>query len=183
MSPWRLEDNDSHVEEIIDVLFPGDPLLCVGRTEYKFSTKPRSTWRDHLHGMQFIVPNPMSRVSGKTQDGKESEHCLDNTGPRRFLVVEFDGPSTDQQARRLRHLGQFAPLVMVVHSGGRSIHGWFFAADQCEETVHKFMRYAVAIGADHATWPRCHFVRMPDGQRDTEHPQRVYYFDPRKVRP
>jgi hypothetical protein len=31
-SPVRFEDNKSRTEEIIDALFPGNPLLCVGRS-------------------------------------------------------------------------------------------------------------------------------------------------------
>ena len=31
ISPVRFEDNESHTEEIIDALFPGNPLLCCGR--------------------------------------------------------------------------------------------------------------------------------------------------------
>jgi len=30
ISPVRFENNESHTEEIIDAIFPGDPLLCVG---------------------------------------------------------------------------------------------------------------------------------------------------------
>jgi hypothetical protein len=30
-SPLRFHDNDSHTEELIDALFPGNPLLCAGR--------------------------------------------------------------------------------------------------------------------------------------------------------
>ena len=36
-SPVRFEDSESHAEEIIDVGFPGDPLLCVGLDNYDFT--------------------------------------------------------------------------------------------------------------------------------------------------
>src|SRR5215475_4952479 len=32
-------------EEIIDSLFPGNPLLCLGRGKYSFDTQPREFWR------------------------------------------------------------------------------------------------------------------------------------------
>ena len=35
---------------------------------------------------------------GITQEGKPSAHTLNNTGPRRFLVIEFDTGSEDEQA-------------------------------------------------------------------------------------
>jgi hypothetical protein len=41
ISPVRFENNESHTEEIIDAIFPGDPLLCVGRSSYDFDTRSR----------------------------------------------------------------------------------------------------------------------------------------------
>ena len=45
-----------------------------------------------------------------TQEGKESEHTLGNTGPRRFLVVEFDTGGIDEQdaGRKYGHCGDNA---------------------------------------------------------------------------
>jgi hypothetical protein len=95
--------------------------------------------------MQVIVPSPMSAQTGMTQDGKESEHTLSNTGARRFLVIEQDGGNADEQAAILLHLAARAPLVLAVHSGSKSIHGWFMAAGQPEERLRRFMRDAVAL--------------------------------------
>ncbi len=103
-SPVRFEDNDSHTEEIIDRLFPDDPLLCVGRSNWFFETRPREALRGRLAELQFIVPSAMSARTGCTQDARPSEHTLENTGPRRFLVVEFDTGTTDEQAALLLHL-------------------------------------------------------------------------------
>src|SRR5262245_17952073 len=89
-SPIRIEDNKSHTEEIIDRLFPGNPLLCCGKSQSEFDTAPREHWRGELVRLQFIVPSPMSAVSGFTKDGRESKHTLSNTGLRRFLICEFD---------------------------------------------------------------------------------------------
>jgi hypothetical protein len=44
-APIRFDDERSHAEEIIDILFPGDPLLCVAKSSYDFRTRRRSTWR------------------------------------------------------------------------------------------------------------------------------------------
>ena len=48
MSPVKWNDGRSHAEEIIDLLFPGDPLLCVAHSKYKFKTAPREKWRGRL---------------------------------------------------------------------------------------------------------------------------------------
>jgi hypothetical protein len=53
-------------EEIIDRLFPGNPLLCCGYSNKKFFTRPRETFRGYLSGMSLIVPSPMNAITGVT---------------------------------------------------------------------------------------------------------------------
>lgn len=178
LSPARIEDNEQHVEQIIDCLFPGNPLLCCGKSQSVFDTRAREHWRGELARLQLIVPSPMSAIEGVTQDGKPSRHTLSNTGPRRFLVCEFDTGETDEHAALVIHLAGYAPLVCVVHSGGKSLHGWFYVAGQPEGKALKFFRYAVSLGADPATWTRSQFVRMPDGTRDNGKRQTVFFFHP-----
>jgi hypothetical protein len=120
----------------------------------------------------------MTSRSGTTQEGKESAHALSITGPRRFLVIEQDGGTIDEQAAVLLHLAERAPLAVAVHSGSKSIHGWFYSAGQSEEKLRGFMQYAVSLGADRATWTRSQFVRMPDGLRENGRRQVVYFFNP-----
>ncbi len=150
-SPVRIEDSAAHTEAVIERLFPGNPLLCCGTSQFDFDTKPRADWRGQLARLQFIVPSPMSTVVGMTKDGRPSKHTLDNTGPRRFLICEFDQGATDAHAALLLHLGRFAPLVCTVHSAGKSLHGWFLVAGQPDVKVEKFFRYTVSLGADRAT--------------------------------
>ncbi len=177
LSNPRFEDSKQRTEEIIDHLFPGNPLLCCGKTNAVFDTKPRDEWRGQLSALQFIVPSPMSDVEGVTKKGKPSRHTLSNTGPRRFLVCEFDTGTPDDHAALLLHLGTFAPLVCAVHSGGKSLHGWFFVHGQLDAKVEKFFRYAVSLGADHATWTRVQFVRVPDSTRDNGKRQTVFFLN------
>jgi len=178
VSPVRIEDSKSHTEEIIDTLFPNNPLLCAGRSNCDFATHTRGEWRGKLAALQLIVPSPMSAPRGITQEGKESAHALSNTAARRFLVIEFDHGGVDEHAALLLHLAARAPLAIVVHSGSRSLHSWFYCAGQTEERLQRFMRYAVSLGADRATWTRSQFVRMPDGTRDNGKRQTVYFFNP-----
>lgn len=178
----------SQAEMIADALFPGNPLLCVGKRQSDLAwPQEREEWRGELATLQYIVPSPMSATEGLNQSGKLTNRCLANTGPRRFLVIEADPPKyddlspaerarfgteaqysgvkQDEQAAILFHLGQYAPLVLAVHSGGKSIHGWFYCHGQDESKVREFMRYAVSLGADRATFTKCQWVRLPDGQR------------------
>ena len=215
-SPVRLEANEPHTEEIMDRLFPGDPLLCVGKYAKKptgeiytaFDTRPREAWRGELASLELVVPSPMAKLEGVTKKGKPSRHTLDATGPRHFLVIETDfsifardGKTetefaplvrqldaqgftiADMGAAVLLHLAQRAPLVLAVYSGGKSLHGWFFCAGQPEAKLRRFMEHAVALGADHATWCKSQFVRVPDGTRGNGNRQTVFFFDPNLTKP
>lgn len=181
-SPVRIADSAAHTMEIIGRLFPDNPLLCVGKyipnadgaTEHY--TKPRNEWTE-LEQWELVVPSPMSAPTGLTKEGKESAHSLSNTGARRFLVVEFDQGTPDDHAALLLHLARYAPIVCALHSGGKSMHGWFYVHGQPDEKVARFFRYAVSLGADHATWTRCQFVRMPDGTRDNGQRQTVFFLN------
>jgi hypothetical protein len=207
MSPMPLLGTQRHTETVIDILFPGNPLICCGRAVNQFSTAPRDAWRGLLSTMQFLVPSPMRAHFGqKKHGGGVSSRCLDNTGPRRFLVIECDFKEKDENgndtadAPLLRslasvgmsvadlcaalhwHLAHFLPLVLVVHSGGKSLHGSYFVQGQSEVKLGEFMRYAVSLGADDATWSRCQLVRMPDGTRDNGNRQSIVYFCPEVLR-
>lgn len=182
-SPVRCVADEIPADWIIDQLFPGNPLLCVGLDMATFTTAPREDFRGKLGKQSLIVPSPMSALTGKRKsDGQRSGHTLDNTGPRSFLVTEFDTGTADDQAALLWHLSGFAPLVMVLWSGSKSYHGWFNCHGATDEAIARFFRYAVSIGADPATWTRSQFVRLPQGWRaDKGKPQSVYYFDNSKL--
>jgi hypothetical protein len=182
ISPIRFEDNFPHTEEIIGALFPGNPLLCCGKSKAVFATQSREEWRGKLTAMQFIVPSPMIARIGRTQDGRQSAHALENTAPRRFLVIEQDQGKIDEQAAILLHLAKLRPMALAAHSGSKSLHGWFYCAGQSEERAQAFMRYGATLGADPATWTRSQFVRMPDGTRDNGNRQTVYFFNPWVIR-
>jgi hypothetical protein len=179
-SPVRFDDDDPHTEDVVDVLFPGNPFLCAGESSFCFRTASRGSFRGSLSKLQFIVSSPMIAESGHTKDGKESAHTIENTGPRRFLVIEFDQGAPDEQAALLDHLSRRGPLALVVHSGNKSLHGWFYCADTPAEILHRFMTLARRLGADLATWRnRSQFVRMPDGRREHGgNRQTVFYFNP-----
>jgi hypothetical protein len=182
ISPIRFEDNAPHTEKIIDVLFPGNPWLCVGASNSNFKTRRREELRGQLSALALIVPSPMTSRTGHTQEGKESEHTLSSTGPRRFLVIEQDRGTVDEQAAILQHLAERAPLSLVVHSGSKSLHGWFYCSGQTEDRLQRFMRYVVSLGADPATWTRLQFCRMPDGTRENGKRQTVYFLNQETVK-
>ena len=164
-SPFEMQKGDSRTEEIIDILFPGNPWLCVGQSARMFRTQQREKWRGQLHRYALIVPSPMTSQTGLTKDGRISCHALSNTGRRRFLIIEADRGNLDQQAAVIGHLATYAPLAAVVFSGSKSLHGFFVCKGASEDTLLKFMQLAVSLGADSRMWLRSQFCRMPDGHR------------------
>jgi hypothetical protein len=131
--------------------------------------------------MQFIVPSPMTSVTGKTQQGKESNRSLSNVGPRKYLVVEFDRGTVTEQAVMIQWLGAYAPLVLIVHSGGKSLHAWFNCEGQAEGRLREFYAYAARLGADPATFCPVQLVRLPAGRRDNGNFQQVHYLNPTNI--
>jgi hypothetical protein len=177
-SPIRLDEGAPGVEELIDILFPAECLLCAGLAPDDFDTLPREEWRGYLHQFSLVVPSPMTACRGTTKSGTESARCNANTSARRFLVVEFDDGTLDEHAALLAHLAGHAPLILVVHSGNKSMHGWFWCGDSSEDQWRRFMDYAVMLGADPATWTRSQMVRLPWGMRSPGVVQKPFYLNP-----
>ena len=181
-SPIRCEEGPPSTEEIIDQLMPEDCLLCAGRSQQGAITKPRSEWRGSMSRQEFIVPSPMSAAQGSTKEGKISYRSLNNVGPRRFLVIDQDTGSKDEQAAILNHLARIAPLTLVVATGGRGTHAWFYCSGKSDSQLWFFMQKAVLLGACKSTWSPIQLVRMPGGIRDGITPQPVLLFNPGVVR-
>lgn len=174
---WKPEPTSLEAPQALRLLYPGDPLLCIGQDNSHFTTRLLSEHR-FTDRMGLIVPNPMTGKQGKTKQGHMSAHALSITGPRHYLIVEFDWGLIQGQLKLLCHLSEFARLVMVVHSGSKSAHGWFDVRRQDEEKTHKFFEYAVEAGADPRLWLRSQFCRMPGGFRsDKNKRQAILYID------
>ena len=185
-SPTKFGDQPE-TASILPQIFPGDPWICYGSA--------RDFWTDRLsdilsigHKFPQIVPSPMVAKYGKTQTGKSSQHTLAATGPRRFIVVEGDkiegkAIPKDVQAAVLLYLARKVPLVLVVDSAGKSLHGWFYCEGVDESRVRKFFSEAVSLGADPGLWTRSQFVRMPDGTRDNGKLQSILYFNRGATKP
>jgi len=143
-SPWRC-DEGTDAEHYLDILFPGNPLLCLGRDMSNFRTAPRVNFRGNAAANSLIVPSPMTSIWGLTKTGQRSMHTLASTGPRRYLVTEFDNATFDEQAAIIDHLSEYAPLAMVLSSGGKSLHAWWPCAGCTNDWLVRFFSYAVSL--------------------------------------
>jgi hypothetical protein len=125
---------------------------------------------------------------GETKAGHWSAKNDNAVKYRRFLVTEFDQEAWDDQASIIWHLSRFGPLVMVVNSCGKSLHAWWYCKGSDESKggkMHRFMSYAVGLGADRAGWALSQYMRIPDGTRDKGERkgerQSVIYFNPENI--
>lgn len=162
---FGLDPVDIGAHKILPALFQQDELVCVGLEKGDAAVSTLQEVLPNASRFQFIVPSPMTARHGANQQGRRTCRCLANTGPRRFLVIECDGLGKPEQAAVLTRLSSILPLVLVVDSGGKSLHGWFRAAGLPEAELAHFMQYATHLGADKHTWVRCQLVRMPGGTR------------------
>lgn len=181
-SPHRLEGMSSP-DDWVDILFPGNPWLCIAKKHSADArSRLREKWSFNIDDCGLIVPSPMTGPSGINKSGVRSHRTLDNTGPRRWLVIEFDSGTADEQAAIHWHLSACAkacgwpPFALGVHSGSKSLHGWYGPVTT-EEIARDLFAYARLLGADTATWTRCQLIRLPDGRRDDGAAQTVYYHD------
>ena len=84
---------------LLRALFPDrKTLLCVGNDEASVVVIQRDA-ELHPENLQFIVPNGMISFTGRNKEGFISSRTLSNTGPRRFLVIEFDFSYFDRSGR------------------------------------------------------------------------------------
>lgn len=162
--------------EIIDRFFGEEALLCMGSAPERTCTEKRSFFRGSESGMSYMVPNAMSARRGMTKDGRISNRCLSNVGPRSRIVVEYDSGSLDEQAALHLHFREnHVPLKMVVFSGSKSLHGWFDVAGMSRREIDQICRYAAYLGADRATFSPIQLIRTPNALRDGKVLQAVQY--------
>ena len=189
LSLSKLRDTNCVLEQWARYAQEDDPWICFG-CNAKFYTRRLSACRRILPCHQLIVPSPMKAQRARTAEGRWSEHSLEGTGSRTFLVIEFDfsrltpsGKPTiwvplldrceaagitvlDLNAALITRLAKERPLWMTVFSGNRSLQAWFPCRGEPEEELHHwFNTSAERLGACHSTWCKSQFVRMPDGTR------------------
>jgi hypothetical protein len=186
VNPWPLEDvwedsplrvDDLNPAQVLSLLFAPDDLLCTG-TVHNFEVSPMSELLNRGEVGPQVVPSPNRKLKGRAKKGHLSGHCRDAVGPRRYLICEFDDPEldADKQATLLRFLRDVAggELRMIIHSGGKSLHGWFTAQED-EASALRFFKVACRLGADPRMWLPEQMGRTPNGVRDNGKPQKCFY--------
>jgi hypothetical protein len=188
-SPIRIDwEPESDAIELLRRLFDPNDCIFIGvrHDASAGQVQPVSHWiRRFERGLvipEHIIPNPLTGKQGETKTGKLSYRADSCVEQFRFAVVEFDGMPLEQQIRFWA--GVPLPIVALVSSGGKSIHGWIRidAANADEWTLRvesKLFAILTAMGADPTCKNEARLSRMPGHFRaDTNKWQRVLYLDP-----
>jgi len=189
-SPIRYEDG-IHTREALMSLFGPAALITFGckkrkgedtgsgyhhrRCRLEDLNDAELGWFDH------IVPNVASDTWGMTDSRYLSQHAKPLYEYRNHIVVEFDNTVTDkdQQAAIILWLGEhWGDLRLVVDSGNKSLHAWFYCGGISDDALEVHFRKAVRLGADPNLFDKMQFVRLPDGVRDNGNRQSILYFKP-----
>lgn len=129
-------------------------------------TEPTETFETrYLRSCSHVCANTKNNKYGTTEKGKKTQHSKNQIDFRSYVVIESDCLAIEDQWKALEYLSRNLPLVMIVSSGGKSLHGWFDVLDVPEATVQRFFDIACTLGADPAIYKVSQWVRMPYGTR------------------
>ena len=169
--------------DVLPLLFRSGELVCTGAESERAVVRSVEAAMADADRVQFICVNPMKGFSAVNFSGRASARCQNNVSVRRYLVAEFDDASLGKegQARLVTALAEKAPLVMVVDSGGKSLHAWFHVEALARQDQARFFAMACLLGADPTRWDICGWLRMPGGLRvkadGTRVRQKILYWD------
>ena len=174
--------------EVLRRLYAPDDWLFIG-SRYDAGAEhilPASEWIERFEHFdsipEHLIPNPLTGEQGLTQDGTPSYRADSCVAQFRFAVVEFDTMPREQQIQFWA--GVKLPVVALLDSGGRSIHGWIRidaanAAEWTRRVEGKLFDILTAVGADGACKNEARLSRMPGHFRaEKGRWQRLLYLDP-----
>jgi hypothetical protein len=138
---------------------------------------------------QYIIPNPLSGRWGMTKDNTKSLRADSCVAQFRYAVVEMDGTPLPEQVQFWA--GVRLPVVALIFSGNKSIHGWVRAncrnAEEWERDIEQdFFDLLKNLGVDKSNKNESRLSRFPGHFRAEKRQwQRLLYLAPwgRPVQP
>lgn len=196
-SPVSIPANPhSHCTLALQSLYTGDDFLYLGPQNGTGMrcVKPCRTWLNILENtpsglsrLPHIILNPLTGREGLCKDGvKLSQRADSCVAAFRFCIVEFDTISIEKQiAFWGAMLDVDFPVAALVHSGGKSIHGWVrvscknYAQWQLDIEAGLFVERLIPLGADRMCRNPSRMSRLPGHFREDKGQwQRLLYLNP-----
>ena len=150
-------------------------IICLG-TRYESKGHLYYANLDHIRKMHFSnSPEQTSPMTFREIDGKRrSENIIE----RRYMVLEMDDSPIQHQWNVLMAINtHITPLLMVVHTGGKSLHGWFHNSALFTENKDFYEH----LGYDESSFKRLQLCRTPGVMRTiglaTPTEQRIIFLD------
>lgn len=165
LAPWQLA---------LRAAIPDNEIVCVqsfNNDPPPQAAKSVGEWLKHSDAPgQFICINPLKDAAGvlkEREDGSvcRSVRCLANISRRLYIVVEFDSHDMGTQLRIHAWLSLFLPLLLLVHSGRRSVHGWYYVPGMSDEEVQALFSFLKLLGVDGACKDASRLTRLPGAVR------------------
>lgn len=181
-------------KDIIKAMFDPHDILNIQFTGFEAGTLV--TCDDlpaALTAFKFLNPSTFKKIEGvdvEQPDGsfKRMTRCNANVQSRPYMLLECDfkpdDPNGIAKVERFTTfamtLAEFAPLVLAVDTGNKSIHFWYDTRKAKPALVAKFFALARLHGADKQLAVKSQIARMPNvpSGGDGRDAQTVLYFDP-----
>ncbi len=169
----------------LETMFEPDDTVWIGMVHQSGERKRNGIvvgdWGHKFQQVRSWLEMPLipgEFVSHCTFQEDTISRCNESAILRRYLVVESDTMSTDEVGAVFNYLvtGINNPLTLkaVVHSGGKSLHGWFdWPGDDCIEDARAMLK---GLNCDVATTRVSQPVRLPGVVRhNTGKPQELLW--------
>jgi len=188
-SPCRLSDKiENDAELLFDVLYEPNDVLFIG-TQYDKHVKTVAEWLadGSLRDNPYIIPNALLGTKNETASGKMSYRADSCVKDFRFAVVEFDEIDINHQIAFW--LTTNLPVCAIIHSGGKSLHGWVktnvTTREEWDIKIKQDMfDYLIQFGADKACKNPARLSRLPGHFRTKKnHYQQLLYLSPEGIPP
>ena len=203
LSPYVIEYR-SQSSLALEALYEPTDQLFIGDTGDKRAVRPVHEWLAFFKAWHpspsLIIPNPLSGLPGLRKDGKTSYRCDACVAKFKFAVVEFDTvppalcdpraqdapwPFDEQAAFWAGAIAAGWPVAALIHSGGKSVHGWLAVnaanAEEWERDVEQklFRDLLEPLGVDSACKNESRLSRMPGAFRiEKKKWQTLLYLNP-----
>lgn len=187
LSPVKLapEPVDDWLTLLSELYQPEDVLFIGDTFDKSVDTAANHAKRISSDGCRpFIIPNPVDGLQHETGSGSLSFRCDAAVSQHRFTVIEHDTLSEPEQLAFWLTIirEQLLDVAVLVHSGGKSFHGWVRVnatdAEDYRRKVDGLWQYLEPMGFDRATRNPARLSRLAGHTRDNGKVQQLHYLNP-----
>lgn len=166
LTQTRPSDWDDRAQRFNFLLRMFDPLdvVWIGAVHQSGQEKNAKRFRTVQSYLSDTKPIRGEFVTHCTFQPGTFSRCNDAVAVRRYMVVESDTLQANQVGAVLNYLAAEQGLILraVVHSGGKSVHGWFeWPSNATEDEVEEWGATLTGLSCDPATLKASQPVRLP----------------------